>query len=69
MVFNVSHDLRTMPRQFDEFVQSSVSAGVLPVRQRLPVTKAVEQLILIWANERGGRMGEPGGPGSRLKWL
>jgi hypothetical protein len=45
----VSHDLKTMPRHFGEFVKSSVSPGVLLVPQRLPVPEAVEQLILIWA--------------------
>jgi hypothetical protein len=45
----VSHDLKTMPRHFGEFVQSSQSPGVLLIPQRLPVTDAVEQLIMIWA--------------------
>jgi hypothetical protein len=45
----VSHDLKTMPRHFGEFVQSSVSAGVLLIPQGLSVREAVEQLIMIWA--------------------
>ena len=45
----VSHDLKTMPRHFGEFVQSSQSPGVLLIPQRLPVPDAVEQLIMIWA--------------------
>jgi hypothetical protein len=31
----VSHDLKTMPRQFGEFVQLSQSPGVLLIPQRL----------------------------------
>ncbi|HLX06791.1 MAG TPA: DUF5615 family PIN-like protein [Thermoanaerobaculia bacterium] len=45
----VSHDLKTMPRHFGEFVQSSQSPGALLIPQRLPVPEAAEQLIMIWA--------------------
>lgn len=45
----VTHDIRTMPTHFGDFVQSEVSAGVLLVPQHLPVPVAVEQLVLIWA--------------------
>ena len=45
----VTHDIRTMPKHFADFVQSAASAGVLLVSQQLPVQDAVEQLVLIWA--------------------
>jgi hypothetical protein len=45
----VTHDFRTMPRHFSDFLQTTVSPGVLLVPQRLPISEAVDQLILIWA--------------------
>jgi predicted nuclease of predicted toxin-antitoxin system len=45
----VTHDFRTMPGHFSEFLQDGSSPGVLLVSQRLPVPEVVEQLILIWA--------------------
>jgi hypothetical protein len=45
----VTHDIKTMPWHFADFVQSAASAGVLLVSQQLPVQDAVEQLVLIWA--------------------
>jgi len=45
----VSHDVRTMPRHFREFVTDRVSPGVFLIAQRLPVGNAVEELLLIWA--------------------
>ena|SRR5437868_10905971 len=44
----VSHDHRTMPSQFAEFVMKSRSAGVVIVSQRLPAAVVVEELIAIW---------------------
>ncbi len=38
-----------MPRHFAEFVAAQRSAGVVIVPQKLPVSQAVEELILIWA--------------------
>ena len=45
----VTHDRRTMPGHFAEFIISQPSAGVLIVPQKLAVTQIVEDLILIWA--------------------
>ena len=46
----VSHDFRTMPRHFGNFLQAGYSsAGVILVPQRLPVGEAIEELVLIWA--------------------
>ena len=44
----VSHDLKTMPRHFAEFMQTSTSAGVLIAPQSLAHGKIVDDLILIW---------------------
>lgn len=45
----VSHDFRTMPRHFREFVQDHGSPGVFLISQSLAVGNAVEELLLIWA--------------------
>lgn len=44
----VTHDLRTMPGAFGEFIQTSNSAGVILVGQHMPLAAAAEELILIW---------------------
>jgi len=43
-----THDRKTMPRHFAEFIATQPSAGVLIIPQRLPVAQVVEDLILIW---------------------
>ena len=45
----VTHDRRTMPKHFGEFIIRQRSAGVIVVPQRTAVrAKVVEDLILIW---------------------
>jgi hypothetical protein len=44
----VSHDRKTMPRHFAEFIARETSSGVIIVPQRLAVRRAVDDLILIW---------------------
>jgi hypothetical protein len=44
----VSHDQRTMPRYFAEFVVTQTSAGVIIVLQSLPISEAINGLIKIW---------------------
>ncbi len=44
----VTHDVKTMPRHFGEFVKDTHSPGVLVVPQRLPVARVAEDLLLIW---------------------
>lgn len=44
----VTHDRKTMPRHFAEFIAKEASAGVIVVPQKLAVNAAVEDLILIW---------------------
>jgi hypothetical protein len=45
----VTHDFRTMPRHFADFITVASSAGVLLVPQHLPMAAAVEQILLVWA--------------------
>lgn len=45
----VSHDRRTLPGHFGEFVASQRSPGLIVVSQRLPVGRAAELLHLLWA--------------------
>lgn len=45
----VTHDSRTMPHHFGEFVESERSAGVIVIPQHLPVPVAVDELLLVWA--------------------
>jgi hypothetical protein len=45
----VTHDCRTMPQHFAEFLRTSTSAGVVMVPQHFPIPDVVEQIILIWA--------------------
>ncbi len=44
----VTHDRKTMPGHFYDFITTATSAGVLIVSQELPVTAAVADLLLIW---------------------
>ena len=44
----VTHDRRTMPRHFADFIPSRISAGVVIISQKLPISQAVEDLVLIW---------------------
>jgi hypothetical protein len=44
----VSHDRRTMPTHFGEFVRTQTSPGVMIVSQNADVREVIEELILIW---------------------
>jgi predicted nuclease of predicted toxin-antitoxin system len=45
----VTHDQRTMPSHFAEFIKRRESPGLLIVRQSLPVAQVVDDLLLIHA--------------------
>jgi len=45
----VTHDRRTMPRHFAEFITKEVSPGVIIIPQKMPLAAAVEWLVIIWA--------------------
>jgi len=44
----VSHDVRTIPAHFQDFISQRRSPGAFLIPQRLPVGTAIEQLLLIW---------------------
>ncbi|MGH2501022.1 MAG: DUF5615 family PIN-like protein [Ktedonobacterales bacterium] len=45
----VSHDYRTMPGHFADFLASGRhSPGVLLLHQQLPIAQAIEALLLVW---------------------
>ncbi|MCI0524148.1 MAG: DUF5615 family PIN-like protein [Acidobacteria bacterium] len=44
----VSHDQKTMPRHFAEFIQTAVSSGVLIAPQKMSINKVIDDLLLIW---------------------
>ena len=44
----VTHDRKTMPKHFAEFIGNTISSGVIVIPQKLPVRAAVEDLLLIW---------------------
>jgi hypothetical protein len=50
----VTHDQRTMPRHFGEFIARETSPGLLVVPQHLSVAAAVEDLLLIWGATEAG---------------
>jgi len=45
----ISHDRRTMPSEFAEFIISNQSPGLIIVSRKLRVEVAIEELLLIWS--------------------
>lgn len=45
----VTHDQKTMPRHFYQFIEKNESPGVIVVPQSLSVSAASDDLILIWS--------------------
>jgi uncharacterized protein DUF5615 len=46
----VTHDFRTMPRHFGEFLEAGRSSpGVFLVKRRTPLGQVIEALVLVWA--------------------
>lgn len=45
----VSHDRKTMPRHFADFLQSNSSPGLFIVSQKTDLLSAIEGLIFVWA--------------------
>jgi len=45
----VTHDRKTMPAHFAEFVATQTSPGLLIVPQYLSVASVVEDLVLVWS--------------------
>ncbi len=44
----VSHDQRTMPRYFAEFISTQTSSGLIIVLQSTLVSKAIDNLLRVW---------------------
>lgn len=45
----LSHDRRTMPTHFAQFLQNNSSPGVIIISQDLDIGTAIEGLLIIWA--------------------
>lgn len=45
----VTHDQKTMPMHFGEFIIRHSSPGVLIIPQYVPISSVIEELILIWS--------------------
>jgi hypothetical protein len=44
----VTHDVRTMPRHFGEFIAKSESPGLILVPRTTPIALAIDEILLIW---------------------
>jgi hypothetical protein len=44
----VTHDRRTMPAHFGQFIENQESPGLIVISQNIDVLSAIEDLILIW---------------------
>lgn len=44
----VTHDRRTMPSHFADFIQRRESPGVIIISQRVSVRRAMDELTLVW---------------------
>jgi trehalose-6-phosphate synthase len=44
----VTHDRKTMPTEFGQFISSQNSSGVLILSQNLPISEAIDAIILVW---------------------
>ncbi|MFN7948445.1 MAG: DUF5615 family PIN-like protein [Blastocatellia bacterium] len=46
----ITHDHRTMPQHFAEFISRHESPGVFIIPQHLSISEAIEELLLIWSD-------------------
>ena len=44
----VTHDRKTMPAEFGDFITSQTSSGVLVLSQNMSISDAIEALVLVW---------------------
>jgi predicted nuclease of predicted toxin-antitoxin system len=44
----VSHDIKTMPQHFRHFIARQFSPGAILIPQKLPLSTAIDQLLIIW---------------------
>jgi len=59
----VTHDRRTMPRHYRDFIANRTSPGVIIVPKDIPIRTAVEELMLIWVASQAEEWH------NRLLWL
>ncbi len=45
----ISHDRKTMPSEFAQFITDNQSSGVIIVSRKVTIETIIEELILIWA--------------------
>src|SRR2546421_6978773 len=45
----VSHDSKTMPDHFGQFLKLRSSPGVLIIPQRISISEAIDELVMIWS--------------------
>jgi hypothetical protein len=50
----LTHDHRTMPQHFADFISRRESPGVFIVPQQLSIGEAIEELLLIWSASEAG---------------
>jgi len=51
----LTHDFRTMPKHFAEFVSAGNSSpGVFMVKQRTPLAQVIDELVLVWTASEPG---------------
>lgn len=44
----VTHDARTMPRHFGDFLKHSESPGMIIVPRSMPIGHAIDEIVLVW---------------------
>jgi Domain of unknown function (DUF5615) len=44
----VTHDRKTIPTHFSDFIGHTTSNGVIIIPEKLPIRVAVEDLLLVW---------------------
>ncbi len=50
----ITHDRKTMPRHFADFITTETSSGLLIILQHLSVPSAVDDLVHIWSATEAG---------------
>jgi hypothetical protein len=45
----LTHDHKTMPQHFADFIGSNSCPGVFVIPQDVPVVEAIDELVMIWA--------------------
>jgi hypothetical protein len=50
----VTHDVRTMPRHFGEFITRDECPGLILIPRTMPMGQAIEEMLLIWHVSEAG---------------